>query len=420
MSNHHDDQSTALHDEFERLGRKAGAELRTSPPPDGHRLVERTSNSRRVTIATIATVATVAILVAGLVVARHQPHPRPDNQPEETTTSTPTTEAATRGVPGTWRVLADSPLALHYPASATWTGNEAVVLGKNDLGSATISALAYDVGRDQWKQLADPPVALASESFPLGAHLTSWTGSEVLVSTSLGEVFAYNPTENLWKKRTPAKESMGLSVTDSHVAVSPRGVLANSSRGWWWYENATDRWEAIPSPERGVDYSMVDELNADTMVATKIDGSENTITSAIFDIDTRTWRNGPPVGLSSPRGDPRCNAADGLVVCFAEGFGTLQGVVIDPVVGSVGTFNLGNHDNTLTILGIPWFTHAWKLLSPRSATWEDLPSLAGTDSFDAGFWTGSEIVFFGGGNSATPDQRRGTTAAYSPLHRPGT
>ena len=424
MSDHRDDRSTALHAEFERLGRKAGAELRISPPRDGLRLVERKSNSRRVTIATITTVATVAVVVTGLMVARHEPRTQQDNQPEEVATPTPTSVVATptptsvvatAGVAGSWRALVGSPLALQYPVSATWTGNEAVVLGNNDPASATLSAVAYDVGRDQWRQLADPPVALAKDSFLLAAQLTSWTGSEVLVSTSLGEVFAYNPTGNLWTERTLANASMGLSVADSLIAVSPRGVLASSSRGWWWYEYATDRWDAIPSPVLGVDYSMVDELNADTMVATKVDGSE--ITSAVFDIDARTWRNGPPVSLSSPRDEPVCHAADGLVVCFAEGYGTSQGVVIDPVVGSVGTFNLGNHDNTLTIRGIPWFTHAWKLLSPRSATWEDLPSLGDIEGFDAAVWTGSEIVFFGGNNSQ--QARRLTSAAYTPVRLPG-
>ena len=111
MSDHRDDRSTALDDEFERLGRRAGAELRTSPPPDGHRLVEGTSNRRGVAIATITTVATVAVIVTGLMVARHEPRTQQDNQPVEVATPTPTSVVATAGVAGSWRALVGPPMS---------------------------------------------------------------------------------------------------------------------------------------------------------------------------------------------------------------------------------------------------------------------------------------------------------------------
>ncbi len=64
------------------------------------------------------------------------------------------------------------------------------------------------------------------------------------------------------------------------------------------------------------------------------------------------------------------------MVCSCAGpkvYGKLDGVVIDPLVGRLDRFALGNHSNTLNTKGLPWVTHAWKLLSPRTATWEDLP-----------------------------------------------
>ena len=72
-SDHRDGPSAALEDEFERLGRRAGAELRTPPPPDGHRFVARTSKRRRARIATVATGATVAVVVVGLVMTSTRP-----------------------------------------------------------------------------------------------------------------------------------------------------------------------------------------------------------------------------------------------------------------------------------------------------------------------------------------------------------
>ena len=105
-------------------------------------------------------------------------------------------------------------------------------------------------------------------------------------------------------------------------------------------------------------------------------------------------------------------------MCFAEGYG-FDGVVIDPLLGQLDTFELGQHSNTLLTRGLPWLTHAWKLFSPRSATWEDLPSspYIDIDEFGAAAWTGSEIVFLGGSSSVTGDAV-GASAAYTPSALP--
>ena len=92
------------------------------------------------------------------------------------------------------------------------------------------------------------------------------------------------------------------------------------------------------------------------------------------------------------------------------------GVVVEPLVGSVGTFRLGNHSNGLTISGIPWFAHAWNSQTPIGDM-EDLPNLGEIDGFNAAVWTSSEIVFFGGSNGA--GRWLGTTAAYTPVQSPG-
>lgn len=412
--------SAVLDDEFERMGRAAGAELRTPAPRDGHRQIERTSTVRRATIATLTAGTTLAVVVGGLLVLTRDPQPQENNRPVEVTTTTsaaltPTSLVSSVATAGSFRVLADYPLAPKVVASATWTGEEAIVLGVNEVGGP-LSAVAFHLGRNEWRQLAAPPAALPSDSFLSLSQLTSWTGSELLVSTNQAEVFVYHPAEDEWSERQAVADSAGLASADSLVAVSTRGVLARASRGWWWYDNSTDGWQALTSPALGVEYSTIDVLDSGAMVATQVDGS--TITSAVFDIDSRTWRDGPPVELVSQRGDSLCDAADGLLVCFAEGYGTSRGVVIDPLVGSTGTFMLGGHSSSLIARGIPWFAHAWKLLIPRTATWEDLPVLGAIDGFRAAVWTGSEVVFFGGGIAGV-SVIDGTTAAYTPIVLPG-
>src|SRR5215207_9064078 len=72
-------QVGVIDDDFERLGRLAGAELRQPPPADGPGAVLRTAHRRRASVAVVATGVTVAVLVTGLLVAnsRIQDDPAP-------------------------------------------------------------------------------------------------------------------------------------------------------------------------------------------------------------------------------------------------------------------------------------------------------------------------------------------------------
>jgi hypothetical protein len=437
MTDHPDAHVDLLDDEFERLGKRAGAELRQPPPTDGPGTVLRTAHRRRATIAAIAAGATISMVVAVLFVAnsRSQDEPAPIATVPPTLSPVPPTlalvpppdledatppDAARLTTPGTWRTVADpSAFAPAFPTAAVWTGTDVIVIGASPIDTSTLSpplGAAYDVSQDTWRRLAEPPPELDQGSS------MKWTGSEVLAATSRGEVYRYDPVADRWESRAAADESMALPASGVLVAVSARGVLARSSKGWWWYENSTDRWESVPAPPDGGGYSTLVALDDDRIVAARVEGS--TLTAAVFEIASRGWRMGPSVdGVPVSNRDNHgtaCDANDGLLVCWAEGFSSLDGVVIDPLIGRRGTFALGNHSNTLTTKGLPWMTHAWKLLVPRTATWEDLPStpFGSDESFSAAVWTGSEIVFLGERNSVSAGGPLGWAAAYTPLQLP--
>ena len=167
-----------IDDEFERLGKRAGAELRRQPPPDGPGAVQRTAQRRRATVGAVAAGVTIAIVVAGLVVANSwQDEPAPTATLPPTPVAPTTTlvledatpaDALRTTTPGTWRAVADpSSLAPEFPAAAVWTGTDVIVIGSNWADSSELSppsAAAYDVGRDRWRGLADPPPALGQAS----------------------------------------------------------------------------------------------------------------------------------------------------------------------------------------------------------------------------------------------------------------
>ncbi len=98
-----DDANVALvDDEFERLGQRAGAELRLQPPAGGPGIILRSAHRRRATVAAVAAGATVAIVVTGLFVANSLPQ----DEPAPIATVPPTTVAfvpTTGTFVGIWR-----------------------------------------------------------------------------------------------------------------------------------------------------------------------------------------------------------------------------------------------------------------------------------------------------------------------------
>ena len=125
-------------EEFERLGRRAGAEMRMPPPEGGEQLVQRSARHRRVATAIAAGGASAVILVVGLVVLNSSRSPGPTDE------STPTTSLV---VPPT-----DAPTP---PPASGWIAFQAemgaaldIVLVRRD--GSDLHALAPDIpGGDQ-------------------------------------------------------------------------------------------------------------------------------------------------------------------------------------------------------------------------------------------------------------------------------
>ena len=85
------------------------------------------------------------------------------------------------------------------------------------------------------------------------------------------------------RRAAAADEPMGFT-SGSALEVSPRGILAHSSAGWWWYDYANDRWEGLSAPALEADEMTLAALDDHTMVATEVDGSM--LTSSVLDIDS--------------------------------------------------------------------------------------------------------------------------------------
>ena len=293
------------YDEFERLGRQAGAELRTPPPADGPGIVQRTAKRRR---------TTMVAGIAGATVRDHPDGPRrgrpqPADRRQQRRPWPPTRRPPPRPTRPLRRFLRARGPGASYPDSPlgpqvgrrrpVWTGDEAIVLGGDGQG---LSAAGYEVSLDQWRGSGRP----ARRTRPRGGV---WAGPnpaiervhEVLAATSDGQVFTYDP-----RVRSGGKARRGRPTSRWASGLGPR--LQSPLAASWPTRQRVGGGTTTPTTDgKGsrhhaleADEMTLAALDDHTMVATEVDGSM--LTSSGLDIESRTWADGPSVqGPADPR-----------------------------------------------------------------------------------------------------------------------
>jgi hypothetical protein len=148
----------------------------------------------------------------------------------------------------TWRSLRPAPHAMNMAASA-WTGTELLVVGTalNAQGEAvaTVSAMAYDPGTDDWRMLADPPDLLPQ------ALTGVWDGDRLVVWDYGLTAAAYDPRTDEWVSladlplRSAECYPQAVAMTDGMVFASYCGQYALLS---------DDGWEELTPPESAASF----------------------------------------------------------------------------------------------------------------------------------------------------------------------
>ena len=416
MTDFLDDTDTAEQEAFEMLGRRAGAELRGSSPEPDLDDVERAVRRRATTRMIAGTVGVMVLLAVAWVVTRG-PLGR-DGEPVDQT-PVPTVPLPV-GEPGTWRLLTAPDEPPDIVSSAAWTGDQIVVLGVRGATQAVPTAHVYDIRRNAWRAVTPPPIEATLPA------LTAWTGSELLAVSNPSSIVSLDIRTGEWQRRAAPPAGVRWSDSGALIAVSADGVLTRSETGWQWYDATTDTWTAVASPDARLDdaptdpiappTTYLDTLSSGTFVLAGT-GSDRLVIST-FDPAKLRWTS--PIEVKGPtvtRSGPTCQAADRDVVCWAEGFGTLDGVVVDLARRTTKDFTLKHGASALLTRGTPWFGHAWSLLLARTATWEALPALDGAEGFGTAIWDGEELIMLGG-TTSTGGAAKLFAVAYTPVVRP--
>ncbi|MDZ4828462.1 MAG: hypothetical protein SGJ13_18635 [Actinomycetota bacterium] len=162
-----------------------------------------------------------------------------------------------------WRGFAPAPRALAAP-QAWWIGNDVVVIGDD-------GALAWNVDRDEWRELAAPPRSL-------GRAIA--VGSKIFAPVS---GLQYDVASNSWSEIAPLPEHDEFTWVD--VESTGREVIVFALPSVWRYESSSNRWVSLP--DSGLTYGAGATIG-DRLLAT--DGISLRVLPAL---DAAEWVDAP-------------------------------------------------------------------------------------------------------------------------------
>jgi hypothetical protein len=291
----------------------------------------------------------------------------------------------------TWTKIAAGPLAAQTLPVTVWTGKDMLIFGGTGTSEASSDGAAYDPATNTWRKLAPIPRSLGGNLTGTGSYAV-WTGKVMVAWGFFGNgrgehgggslaAATYDPATNSWTTGTaaPAQAPLfgdafwtgkqmivwGSSFASGYVP-GLKGVNYGHNEGFA-YDPATRRWSTLPASPLGL-------AGRNLMLAVwtgkyLVVGGGDSATglqpdAAAYDPVTNTWIRLPdaPVGF--------------------EGNGTAPDIW-------TGTSVITIED------GVPGGRPL--SLDPASGSWSLGPKAPAPGRYDAHeFWTGSEVLVWGG------------------------
>jgi hypothetical protein len=344
-------------------------------------------------------------------------------------TTGPATPLAVPGSPG-WTRLPGAPIASRNEYAAVWTGKEMIVWGGYSGNTQYGDGAAYDPATRTWTKIAASP--LVGQDLPV----TVWTGKDMLIFGGSGasgaspDGAAYDPATNTWRELAPIPASLGGNLTGSgsyavwtgKVMVvwgffgNGGGAHGGGSLAAATYDPATNSWTAgTAAPAQAPLFGDAFWTGKEMIVWGQSPDSSGDLAGYAYDPASRTWSTLPasPLGRAGRASMLAVWTGRYLVVGGGDSQTGLQkdAAAYDPVTNSwrrlpnapVGFEGNGTAPDiwtgaaVITIedairggrpLSLNLTTRRWSLGSKAP-----VPRRQEADEF----WTGSEVLVWGGG-----------------------
>jgi Galactose oxidase, central domain len=290
-----------------------------------------------------------------------------------------------------------SPLADQDLPVTVWTGKDMLIFGGSGTSGASSDGAAYDPATNTWRKLAPIPASLGGNLTGSGSY-AAWTGKIMLAwgffERSGRQALAaatYNPAANSWTAGTVAPAQAPL-FGDAFWTGKQMIVWGYSSPGHLEgtaYDPATEKWSTLPASPLG-------RAGRDSMLAVwtrrylVVGGGDNSTglhkDAAAYDPATNSWMRLPdaPVGF--------------------EGNGTAPDIWTGAAVITIEDAVPGGRPLSLDLT-----TRSWSL-GPKA------PVPGPQEAHE--FWTGSEVLAWGGGFPLATPAARPSSRDTSTRRRP--
>jgi hypothetical protein len=340
----------------------------------------------------------------------------------------PAMPVAVPGSPG-WTRLPGAPIAPRSEYGAVWTGKEMIVWGGYSGNTQYGDGAAYDPATRTWTKIAAGP--LVGEDLPV----TVWTGKDMLIFGGSGasgaspDGAAYDPATNTWRKLAPIPASLGnLTASGSYAVWTGKVMVAwgffgkgggahgGGSLAAATYDPAANSWTAgTAAPAQAPLFGDAFWTGKEMIVWGQSPDSAGHLAGYAYDPASRTWSTLPasPLGPAGRQSMLAVWTGKYLVVGGGDSTTGLQkdAAAYDPVTNSwrrlphapVGFEGNGTAPDiwtgaaVITIedavpggrpLSLDLTTRRWSLGSKAP-----VPRRQEADEF----WTGSEVLVWGGG-----------------------
>jgi len=336
---------------------------------------------------------------------------------------------------GSWRRIPEAPIVGRSSHGVAWTGREMIVWGglasrgpdANYEFFAANDGAAYDPLADSWRTLAASP--LDGRVQPIVA----WTGDEVLVLGGsngqfqpLSDGAAYDPMADRWRATAPMPDSVTAGYASTWTGTELVVLSADGSNASA-YDPTSDSWRELPDPPLPDDlYSVGSTWTGDAMIVVAYPNGVSVLAAAVsYDPESNGWHALPesPVVALNALVDPIWTGEEILVVSRSLSTGLPDGVPPDTTY--VALFDA--IDASWRIAGVqtvyqPVGPGVWmsdRLLSgdavydPAADAWLAPPQHPPRE-LESPIWTGTEVLYWGGGPGGDALIRLNDGLAYRP------
>lgn len=338
-------------------------------------------------------------------------------------TSTDSTVAAEATASAFWQQLPEAPLSPRTHSVTAWTGTEALFLG-GETGSicpanadcmrgpdlATDGA-AYNPTTGTWRRVAEAPVALAGPLRP------AVLGDEVfLIAERERALLAYDASRDQWTRHGQVPEWARYTFpmpTGDGCFILDGGADGGDGRLDRLYDPRTREWSDMPAAPTGLGGShRYTPTPAGLVLTAAVKSSRvdrpDVVGAAVLDLDKGTWRrlpDGDQIGdafiwTGTRLVAPQLGGVDGGEV---NNFGRMYpyGGTLDPVTGAWGRLPNAPEESSggwsVSAQGARWTAAGGWIYDDADGSWTRLPRPPGSLlQPGAAVWADDRLITFGG------------------------